>query len=103
LEAAPQGALRLVASCEDDMLVLRVQDQGPGFAEEMLAHFGQPYQSTKNKPGRGLGLFLSVNVARLLGGRIVARNPTEGGAEVSVTLPLASLTLQKSERGRHGR
>jgi len=102
LEAAPQGLLHLLASCEDDMLVLRVQDQGPGFAEDMLAHFGQPYQSTKNKPGRGLGLFLSVNVARLLGGRIMARNPAEGGAEVSVTLPLASLTLQKSERSRHG-
>jgi two-component system sensor histidine kinase RegB len=71
--------------------VLRVQDEGPGFAPAMLAHVGKPYQSSKGKPGRGLGLFLSVNVARTLGGRIDAHNRASGGAEVVITLPLAAL------------
>jgi two-component system sensor histidine kinase RegB len=101
LEAAPQTVLSLSAGCEDDHLVLRVRDQGAGFSAEMLAHFGQPYQSTKGKPGGGLGLFLSVNVARMLGGQIVASNLGEGGAEVVMSLPLAALTMQ--ERSRHGR
>ena len=47
---------------------MRVRDDGPGFAPEMLAQFGKPYQSSKGRPGGGLGLFLSVNVARTLGG-----------------------------------
>jgi two-component system sensor histidine kinase RegB len=98
LEAAPQAPLRLVVACEDDTLLLRVLDRGPGFSEDMLAHFGQPYQSTKGKPGRGLGLFLSVNVARMLGGHITARNRTSGGAEVAVSLPLAALSLQERRR-----
>ncbi|MCW7539374.1 ATP-binding protein [Aquabacterium sp. A7-Y] len=91
VEAAPQAPLTLRVACEDDTLILRVQDQGPGFDPAMLARFGKPYQSSKGKPGGGLGLFLSVNVARTLGGRIAAHNRPEGGAEVVITLPLAAL------------
>lgn len=95
LEAGPQGMLRLVALCDDDTLTLRVQDEGPGFAQQMLARFGTPYQSSKGRPGSGLGLFLSVNVARTLGGRIEAHNRPGGGAEVIITLPLAALTPEE--------
>jgi len=91
LEAAPQGPVRIIASCEDDTLTLRVQDEGPGFSPQMLQRFGKPYESSKGRPGGGLGLFLSVNVARTLGGRIQAHNRPSGGAEVVITLPLTSL------------
>jgi two-component system sensor histidine kinase RegB len=90
LEAAPHGQVRLEAST-GDALTLRVQDDGPGFPAQVLERLGKPYQSSKGKPGGGLGLFLSVNVARKLGGRIDARNRPEGGAEVTITLPMASL------------
>jgi two-component system sensor histidine kinase RegB len=91
LDAAPHAPLRLLALCDNGHLVLRVQDEGPGFAPGMLARFGKPYESSKGQPGRGLGLFLSVNVARTLGGRIEARNREGGGAEVTITLPLSAL------------
>jgi len=70
-----------------------VQDAGPGFAPEMLAKLGTPYQSTKDRPGRGLGLYLVLNVARTLGGSVSARNRAEGGAEVTIDLPLAAVAL----------
>lgn len=98
LDAAPQAPLRLLVLCENGLLALRVQDRGPGFAPAMLERFGKPYQSSKGA-GRGLGLFLSVNVARTLGGRIEARNREGGGAEVIISLPLAALaprTIQVS-------
>ena len=47
---------------------------------------------TRRAPGRGLGLFLSVNVARTLGGSIRAHNRTGGGARVVVEIPLQALT-----------
>ena len=98
LEAAPQAAPRLVAGCDDDdELQLLVQDEGPGFAPAMLERFGKPYQSSKGRAGGGLGLFLAVNVARALGGRISARNRPEGGAEVEITLPLAALEPPEPE------
>lgn len=68
----------------------------------MLRHIGTPYQSTKGRPGGGLGLFLSMNVARTLGGSVVARNRPEGGAEVTITLSLAAITLQDTDSEDHG-
>lgn len=80
-------------SRDGDMLVLRVLDRGPGFAPQMLAQFGKPYQSSKGKLGGGLGLFLVVNVVRKLGGNVVAANRPEGGASVTLKLPLSALAL----------
>jgi len=93
LEAAPGQSLQLSAGVDDDTLVLRIVDRGPGFAPETLARFGKPYNSTKGRPGGGLGLFLSVNVARSLGGSIEAvnRQAPERGAEVVIRLPLSAL------------
>lgn len=104
LEAAPRGALTLIASCDEESgwLEIAVRDEGPGFSEEMLERFGTPYQSSKGKPGGGLGLFLSVNVARTLGGRILARNRAEGGAEVIMQLPLAALSPASDVEDPHG-
>lgn len=104
-DAAPQGLLRFFVALEDGRLQLTVQDRGPGFEAPMLERFGKPYQSSKGRPGGGLGLFLSVNVARTLGGEIVARNRPEGGAEVRITLPLAALRPRArlaSRTFRHG-
>ncbi|WP_409561636.1 ATP-binding protein [Hyphomicrobium sp. MC8b] len=80
-------------SRDGDMLILRVLDRGPGFAPQMLAQFGKPYQSSKGKPGGGLGLFLVVNVVRKLGGSVIAANRPEGGASVTLKLPLSALAL----------
>lgn len=87
-EASP-GGVALHARREGGELVVVVADEGPGFAEAQLAAIGRPYQSRKGA-GHGLGLFLAVNVARQLGGRLEARNRAEGGAEVRLILPLAA-------------
>jgi two-component system sensor histidine kinase RegB len=92
LEASPKW-LQLEVTREGDSLTLVVTDAGHGFAPGMLDQFGKPYQSTKGRPGGGLGLFLVVNVARTLGGTVSARNRDEGGACVRIDLPLASIAL----------
>jgi two-component system sensor histidine kinase RegB len=97
LDASPEW-LNLEAARQDDTLVLVVKDAGAGFAPEMLKNFGKPYQSSKGKPGGGLGLFLVVNVSRALGGKVSARNRPEGGAMVQLTLPLAAITLRQEKR-----
>ncbi len=91
-EASP-GFLRIGASRDDDTLVLVVSDNGPGFSPEILDHVGKPYVSSKGRPGGGLGLFLVFNVVRKLGGRATAENQPEGGALVTLALPLVALTL----------
>lgn len=94
VEASPQG-LRLEVTHDANALRLIVTDHGPGFAPAMLSEFGKPYQSSKGRPGGGLGLFLVVNVARTLGGRVAARNLPQGGASVQITLPLSAITLEE--------
>jgi len=86
----------------EDCLVLTVQDAGAGFAPEILAQLGKPYQSSKGKPGGGLGLFLSMNVARTLGGSLRVRNVSAveanaRGAEVTIRLPLVALALEDAQ------
>jgi two-component system sensor histidine kinase RegB len=99
LEASP-GFIQLTVRRQDDRLVFQVADAGPGFSEEMLAQIGRPYQSCKGRPGSGLGLFLVVNVLRKLGGTVAARNLPGGGAEVTLELPLETLSI--TVRGHGG-
>lgn len=94
LEASPAW-VALDADCRDGELVIEVSDAGPGFSADILERLGTPYNSSKGRPGGGLGLFLSVNVARTLGGRLTARNRPQGGAAVTVTLPLSAIALEE--------
>lgn len=90
-ETSP-GWMGVTACRNGEDLVITVNDAGPGFDREILAEFGTPYRSSKQSPGSGLGLFLVVNVLRKLGGTATPRNRTEGGASVTLQLPLASLS-----------
>ncbi len=85
--------IRVALEREGDRLVLKVSDMGPGFAQDMLANLGKPYNSSKGRPGRGLGLFLVVNAVRKLGGSVVADNRPVGGAVVTLSLPLSALAI----------
>ena len=102
LEASPLWS-QFVVMCDGNTLVLRITDRGPGFLPAMLAQLGKPYQSSKGRPGGGLGLFLVVNVARTLGGTVAVKNRPEGGAVVTLVLPLQAVILEESgDINRHG-
>ncbi|TGV15306.1 HAMP domain-containing histidine kinase [Mesorhizobium sp. M8A.F.Ca.ET.173.01.1.1] len=90
-QEASQDWVGVTAERQGDKLVISVRDRGPGFNEGILTALGQPYMSSKGRPGGGLGLFLVMNVVRKLGGDFSARN-MEQGACVTLSLPLAALT-----------
>jgi len=89
--------LKMEVMRDADTLTVVITDNGPGFGPAMLANFGKPYQSSKGRPGRGLGLFLAVNVARTLGGSLTARNRAGGGAVVTLSLPLSAITFEEDQ------
>jgi two-component system sensor histidine kinase BaeS len=73
--------------------VLEVRDGGPGFTDDDLAvafDRGALYEKYKGvrKVGSGLGLALASRLVRRLGGHIEAGHAPEGGARMSVRLPL---------------
>jgi two-component system NtrC family sensor kinase len=66
-----------------------IQDDGPGIPPETLPKIFDPFFTTK-RPGRGTGLGLSICMAILRehGGTIEAANAPEGGALLTVCLPV---------------
>jgi C4-dicarboxylate-specific signal transduction histidine kinase len=70
------------------VVVLTVEDNGPGIPAEHLEEIFDPFFTTK-EPGKGtgLGLALSAQLVEGMGGEITAANRTEGGAVFSIRLP----------------
>ena len=79
---------------------IRVQDQGPGIAPDVLSRLFEPFVTTRlDARGTGLGLAVSEGIVREHGGVILARNlptgdpheqgapPRRAGAEFEITLP----------------
>jgi signal transduction histidine kinase len=74
--------------------VLEVEDRGIGIPRRELRRVFQrfyraPSESTRQRHGTGLGLFVVQALVRSLGGRVEARSPGPGeGTTMSVRLPL---------------
>jgi signal transduction histidine kinase len=65
----------------------RVADSGPGFHADDLPHIFEPFFS-RRRGGTGLGLSIVHQIAQEHGGEIVAANQPEGGALMTVRLPV---------------
>ena len=84
------GELKLstrVDSAKDNLLVLEIQDNGPGFPPDLLERIFEPYVTTKTS-GSGLGLPISRRIIEENGGTIRATNLPQGGAVVIIHLPV---------------
>jgi PAS domain S-box-containing protein len=96
------GRIELTTHAEPSrrMIVAAVRDTGSGFAPDVLSRIFEPFYTTKEVgKGTGLGLAIAYGIVQDHGGQIVAANHPDGGAVLSVELPIAS-TSQTSETGR---
>jgi two-component system sensor histidine kinase BaeS len=99
LRVVPQGAPVVIAVAPStvDAAVLEVRDGGPGFTDDDLVvafERGALYERYKGvrKVGSGLGLALAHRLVSRLGGRVEAGHAPEGGARMTVLLPVQRLT-----------
>ena len=67
---------------------LAFQDSGPGISEDTINTIFDPFFTTKRAKGTGLGLSISQTIIQTAGGIITAENHTEGGALMSIWLPV---------------
>lgn len=67
-------------------LIIEVEDQGPGVAEEDRPRLFEKGFSRKAQ-GRGIGLHLVKEGVHQLGGEVVVENRSEGGARFTLYLP----------------
>jgi nitrogen fixation/metabolism regulation signal transduction histidine kinase len=70
-----------------NFLLIKVEDNGPGFKEGSVSQVFDPYVTTKPK-GTGLGLAIVKKLVEEHIGSIRAYNHAEGGAVISIRLPL---------------
>jgi len=81
----PEILIETVAT--PDATQIRIQDNGPGFSDEVMSRAFDPYYTTKAK-GTGLGLAIVRKIVEEHDGAVSIRNG-EVGAVIEITLPLS--------------
>lgn len=89
VQAMPEGGVIRVSLFEgDEHATIVITDQGPGFGLDTLKKAFDPFYTTRPS-GSGLGLAVCRKIVEGYGGTINAENSEEGGAMVTLVLPLA--------------
>ena len=76
-----------------------VLDSGPGFTPDMLTSATERFSTGDHSRsgGVGLGLAIAAAQARVLGGELRLGNRPEGGAQVTLILPVRAPTGEPAE------
>jgi signal transduction histidine kinase len=87
----PETRVSVSVASDDDALLLRVDDSGPGIADDQKQEIFEPFargDSASGAPGTGIGLALVAQFAALQGGKAWVQDSPGGGASFRVSLPL---------------
>src|SRR5438067_961264 len=86
---AEQKEARLTVRVRADgaSALVEIEDSGPGIPAELRTRIFEPFFSTKGEKGNGLGLWISSEIARMHGGKLVAL-PGVRGALFRLSFPL---------------
>ncbi len=88
------GKLTIQAGMEDDELVIRVSDTGPGIPQEVEGRLFQSFVTARKEGGTGLGLAIVKKIAEEHEGRVDVHSSSSGAA--------FELRLPQPERRRPG-
>lgn len=83
-----QGFIKIVSTQDEKSYTVSVQDSGVGMSEEQQKGLFQKYhQVDPEKPGYGLGLFISRQLVEAHGGQLAVVSAPGQGSTFTVTLP----------------
>lgn len=85
----PSCTVKISLRSSGDAALLVIEDNGPGFDSEISARLFEGRVKGRNSKGHGLGLAFVEAVVRAHGGTVAASNRREGGARLTIALPLA--------------
>lgn len=72
------------------IIQVRVSDNGPGIPQQVMPYIFQPFFTTKEGQGMGLGLTICEQIVKEHEGRLWAENNDAGGATFVLELPAAA-------------
>ncbi|MCE5231480.1 PAS domain S-box protein [bacterium] len=82
----------VATACEESHAVIEVADDGPGIPPEVLPHIYEPFFSTKEEKGTGLGLPMTQKTIHGHGGTIKVQSQP-GHTEFKIYLPLGETAV----------
>jgi signal transduction histidine kinase len=86
----PSRTVTITLDAVDEFAQLVVEDDGPGFSAEIEPDLFKPGVKGNESRGYGLGLAFVQAVAGAHGGSVGAENREDGGARLTILLPLAA-------------
>ena len=96
------GRIKVRTRCENDVVLVQIEDDGPGIPEELQTRIFEPFFTTKDV-GKGTGLGLDVSyrivVGRHNGDIRVVSNPNDGTC-MEVRLPVGGPDSEPVEQPR---
>jgi len=97
-ESGDEKHIDLSAKTVGQEAIVQVRDTGPGIPNEIINQLFEPFTTTKDVGlGLGLGLSISHGIVHDMGGELNACNLDDGGAQFTVTIPLAPTSAPDSE------
>lgn len=92
VDASPKGGpIILSTTAEEGWVVVRVADKGIGMSPEAARRCIEPFYTTKNDKGSGLGLSMSYGVVRRHGGTLTVESEPDKGTTIQLRFPSATL------------
>jgi len=80
--------VRLWTTQSNSEVRLAVTDRGTGILVDRVSDIFEPFYTTKDAGGMGMGLAISRSIIEAHAGRIEAKNNADGGATVSFSVPI---------------
>ena len=87
-KGVPVIVINLKPDSGSGFYTLTIEDEGPGFSQELQGRVGEPFVTTK-RDGTGLGLFTASGLIHSLSGELQTANRPGGGARVEIRLPVS--------------
>ena len=82
--------------CDAASAFIEIQDNGPGFQTKNLAKLFEPYVTGRDA-GTGLGLAIAQKIIQDHAGQIKLQNHHEGGALITISIPLSGEKKSKDD------
>jgi two-component system, NtrC family, sensor kinase len=86
-----KGIIKISTLLEDDILIIKVSDNGSGITEDKLKRIFDPFFTTKPVgKGTGLGLWISSTIVEKHGGSLTVDSVPGSGSTFTIMLPFKS-------------
>lgn len=96
------GTITLRSDVQNDTLIIKVIDTGIGIPEEKLETIFEPFTqidntSSREHDGAGLGLSISREFARIMGGDLMVESEEGKGTTFTLTIPFCPILIKNED------